>query len=419
MNPLQKVFYDKVTGMIHAKQSGMISLVAPGGTGKTYLACSILEHTFDTIMLAPTHKACSLYHNRGVECITIHRFLSAKRTYTADGEETYTFSKPFVKQLRAVLVDESSMISESMFKVFEELSEYLLVIFIGDDHQIPPVDEDHSIIFNNGIDTYTLTQNMRSRDSLSNHYLQLFRESVDTKRSPVIEMRTDVGYMLDDFKQGKDVVCLCYTNSKKNAYNKQIRQHLFTNGDSEPEEYYVKEKLVFSGFRATPSRRYHSNDIITIVELNRIEEYIPYERCKHQQQTKLLKKCDICNIKGHTNLGYDVDLWEVIDEYQTKWYMPRGERSKKKLNNLLNHRKQIVLSFPMNKRKDHWSNFYDWKDSYMPKLQYPYASTTHKAQGSEWDIVYVDLANMRIARDIQHKLSYTAVSRMKNEVRFL
>ena len=53
-------------------------------------------------------------------------------------------------------------------------------------------------------------------------------------------------------------------------------------------------------------------------------------------------------------------------------------------------------------------------------LRFPYASTIHKAQGSTFDEVLIDLGSFRVCDDpdVAARLLYVAISRAKHRVSF-
>lgn len=65
-----------------------------------------------------------------------------------------------------------------------------------------------------------------------------------------------------------------------------------------------------------------------------------------------------------------------------------------------------------------WKNFWYIKNILTPKVDYSYALTVHKSQGSQWEQVFVDLKSMYAIPNISKKLLYTAVSRAREKVSF-
>jgi hypothetical protein len=68
--------------------------------------------------------------------------------------------------------------------------------------------------------------------------------------------------------------------------------------------------------------------------------------------------------------------------------------------------------------REKWHYFYSKFNFYNSTLNYCYAMTVHKSQGSQYNTVVCDAKDINISRagPIGKKLLYTAVSRMVNEV---
>lgn len=141
----QEEFMNSVIDDYNNNRYGMKLLNAPAGTGKTTVAKELYTMPFSNniIFVAPTHKACGILEQsiRGV--ITVHKFLNAKPIYDQiTGDITFKFTKKEYKK-KIIIVDECSMINNEMFKLFKELSTENFIIFLGDDLQLPPIDNDN------------------------------------------------------------------------------------------------------------------------------------------------------------------------------------------------------------------------------------------------------------------------------------
>jgi ATP-dependent exoDNAse (exonuclease V) alpha subunit len=67
--------------------------------------------------------------------------------------------------------------------------------------------------------------------------------------------------------------------------------------------------------------------------------------------------------------------------------------------------------------RNEWHNYWFLRKMLMPDLEYTYAMTIHKAQGSQWPLVYVDIPRLYTFKD-GRRLIYTAVSRAQEKVTF-
>ena len=65
-----------------------------------------------------------------------------------------------------------------------------------------------------------------------------------------------------------------------------------------------------------------------------------------------------------------------------------------------------------------WEEYYKFKSTILPSIDYSYALTVHKSQGSEWDKVFVDIQNIKLNSKIseRNKLIYVGCSRAREKM---
>jgi len=128
-------------------------LIGPAGTGKTtllsVLCCNSSIHQDGILMLAPTGKARvrmeDIARRSSVENFNAHtiaQFLSRSKPPRYEGSTgRYCLTgKPGDKGPRTVIVDECSMLTEEMVAaLLESLSGVHRLIFVGDPRQLPPI----------------------------------------------------------------------------------------------------------------------------------------------------------------------------------------------------------------------------------------------------------------------------------------
>lgn len=393
-------------------------LDAPGGTGKTYFIKHLLNSNkhADIKVLAPTHKAAGLYKKSGIECETIHRFLSAERDINETTGDTYFKFKTPAEDYDLLVVDECSMISKDMYSELEKL---MNVLYVGDRRQLPPIGEKLSEVFLNNHTIHTFTINKRinaNPDSISAVYLSKFKDLVDNPEKKIqILNRASIEDVVNEFKNNNNTVVLGWTNSKVHSLNEQIRKSLF-NTDT-LEAFYPGEVLYFSGYRyISDSLKYYSSDEILVKKVKVTSLTLHYNRCPHQKIK--FKTCDTCGSKGRRITFHNIKFYEIEDSNKVTWLKPFSDEDEKNLKSIIAHYKAFCIK---KKDKHEWRLFYNFVDTYNPDIFYRYALTVHKSQGSQWKTVFVDINNIRLCRDqdLLAKLSYTAVSRFTDFVFFI
>lgn len=417
---------------------GCIVLNAPAGTGKTTVVKYLYNKIHNVRICAPTHKAKGvLIKGTNMFADTVHSFLGAKDNYNEEGEIYFKFSRSIDYKNFVIFVDECSMLTDEMVNEFKIISEKNLVIFVGDDLQLPPVSKEEPFEEDERIkpstisksflvdDKWQLIENMRSRAKRSTDMLQLAREACYANRMPdkmppqTVEavIKTFIDYQDTD----KTCIVLAYTNVKVNEYNKLIRSALFLkDSTSVLERFYVGEKLMFnSGYRTTNRSKnfdqkiykYYSSSIVEICELSKETLSIAYKSCGCKPDEFKRTRCRTHNYARGT---IDLEFYKIIDQNNVLWYQPVNSN---KFAPLAKQYKDICKATGSTAM---WRNYYQWIYLYNSDLRYEYASTIHKSQGSEWHTVFVDRNNLTrcASRNSLLKVNgyYTAISRMREEV---
>lgn len=121
-------------------RSEKISIIAGGpGTGKTYLTTELVKSfgpASRIILTAPTGKAAARLKERNhhAHCSTLHALLGI----TSNGEPLSL--NPFL-QADLIVVDEASMLDAKMMRLLlKSLPSGQRLVFLGDPHQLPPVE---------------------------------------------------------------------------------------------------------------------------------------------------------------------------------------------------------------------------------------------------------------------------------------
>jgi hypothetical protein len=311
------------------------------------------------------------------------------------------------------------MVNIKMFNKLQGLN--VLVIYVGDWNQLNPVKEGVSKVFE--LDKkFSLVENMRirnNRDSLSAMYLNEFKQGVIDPHKKITVNRIDLNFLVETFKTG-DCIILAWTNKQVQYWNNFIREKLFLKDvNAKLEKFYINEKLIFSGYRhINDDLKYYSSDIIDIKDLEEVKLKVPYVSCEcYEEVSNKIKKCDKCGIKGHYNKFAELDYYKIVDQNGIKWFIVK--------NNCLNKLKTIITEFKnyciIKKNVRYWKQYYEFRNMYNPDLRASYALTVHKAQGSEWHKVFVDVNNLRMNRNPEEssRLLYTAVSRYIDYVYFI
>lgn len=407
--------------------SKMSSLVGSAGTGKTYLTVQIVQKLIDAkiscAITAPTHKAAGVISNLLLEnkinanSKTIHSFLGIKPMIDyATGIESFVVDKKSKRTpVDVLLVDESSMISDELFElILEALASNFVryVIFVGDPNQLLPVNSSSSAVFEIK-NQYKLTQIVRqAKDSYIIKLANSIKEIIESKKYPPLDQF--LKYNLDDntkcFHNEESFVNDFYANEKwwdenkilatyKNrdvdGFNRQIRNHYWIEkGVMKPEVLRQGDSLRFlDGYSVNEITIYHNGQEIVLDYA--VKKY-------HEKLECYFWECKSANV-------IDQQIFRVIDPISEKTFND-------KLQFLANKAK--ITPFPA--RNEAWKIYYDVKNMFA-NVQYIYASTIHKLQGSTYETCYINvydlMTNNYMSLDEKYRLLYVAITRASKEIK--
>lgn len=375
------------------------------GTGKTYLVSRLVEQLVDedctVSVCAPTHKAVQVLSQQlggaPVQMQTLHSFLGLRLRPDDAGQYVLVPEGEQDHPAGVVIVDEASMIGRDEWVHIEASPYNLQWLFVGDPAQLPPVNEDPSP----ALDVPGPTLEEVHRQEADNPILDLatqirsddsvrFRSAYDDGSGVAITHNRD-GF-LDSILRAFDsevferdaayARVLAYRNKTVRRYNREIRAARY--GDDAP-QFEEDEWLV-----ATETW-YHDG-------------------------TAVLMNSEEVRVKSASIDTYEADDLSEWTVWTLKLRAPgRGmTRTAMVLHNDERERYEAELE----RRKDaavenarKWEQFYDLRERFA-RVDYAYASTVHKAQGSTFDTVFVDHRDLRACRGSERNaLLYVAVTR--------
>jgi len=188
----------KLKEFLKSKESGFFGVLGAGGTGKTYTICNLIEDKEDFIFLGATNKVVSvlgeglkkegIYVERN-KLKTVDSFLSFKMVKDHNNRTEIKHRLPKLDKIpKVIVIDEISLIRDSSLEYLLKLKGKRKFILIGDDRQIPPIEEKFyrnedgfkcSNIFKHLDYSYTLTiQNRQKTFSDLYSLINVFRSNM-------------------------------------------------------------------------------------------------------------------------------------------------------------------------------------------------------------------------------------------------
>lgn len=433
----------KFEKFLQDKDAWEMYITGPAGTGKTTKLSELLNYCMqediDAVVCAYTHKACNILAEKlpaGTPIATLHSLLRKRpmindqATKAKHIEVSRQHATPDMYQI--MFVDEFSMVGEqdymdiiTMQEPEDEDDPPMKVVYIGDLNQLPPVGDMQTIV-PHGEHWVKLTKIYRQAgDSELLDTLSTLVDMIQGAKPVPLEPNNNFirGVAIDEHykaNQEDDKVMLAYTNERVEILNASIA------GKEDPEH----NDVLFS-----PSTRQHylmDHEVppskIESIRLPYGDRELHFDS-KYKTLEYLVKMPHIKFMDVHTmDEGEDITIAYVFGHFQYKLMLEELKQQAAQSNRAIEKQhNQSARTWaganPTSKlaraRAKAWRNFLTFKECVLC-LDFPYAMTVHKSQGSTYDTVYIDAEDLyKCARkdfNLYLKLMYVAISRSSNLV---
>ena len=381
---------EQVQAIIESCRSNVLILTGGPGTGKTTTVNGIIhmlkKHGMDAILCAaPTGKASKrMKETTGEKAQTIHRTLEVK----SEGAYGFKFGKNEKAPLEgdAIIIDESSMIDmELMASVLKAIPEGMKLILVGDIDQLPSV-------------------------GCGN----VLHEMIDSNVVPIVRLKTIFrqaaeSQIIKNAHLINEGVVPSFKNNRNGDYffmdvdgmeQERIRDYIVTYVcDNLPRYYNVSadEIQVLAPMKKGPTGVWELNDYIQ----NRInppsttKQIIPCNDHLLRVGDKVMYTCN-----DYDKKIFNGDVGKIVSICLTQNEADDADED----NADESAKRGFVVDFDGNRVHFDLSKAQDFILAY--------ATTIHKSQGSEYDIVVMPLTTANYIM-LQRNLLYTAVTRAK------
>ena len=409
LNEDQRKAFQDVLNFVNDPVEKFHRISGGAGTGKSFfiaqVADNILKHSkqhnlTQVAVTATTNKAAAVLQqampHRAVDIDTIYAFMNLRvKNNFNDGTETIVPTKNWmVHDHTLIIIDEASMANKKLWKYLNDgTTNRCKILFVGDKNQLAPVKEPISPVYTTSMGESQLLTPVRNSNQPA--LMALCDQLVDTVKTGVFHPIKEVPGVIDfiDGEQMKGVLereysvenpykrVLCYRNQNVIEYNQFIKK---LRGFDKP--YNIGEVLTNNtSAELTNKLMMYTDQLVKVLDM---EE--PYD-------SKVI-------VPGHNIAMVDMNVQdiEVGTEYAvTCFWNP-------------NDKKEVMKYYSSNKN---WEKYFFIKDRF-PDLRSVAASTTHKAQGSTYDSVIVDLKDISRStnKDQTARLLYVALSRPRNHL---
>ena len=443
-SPTQKTAVeDFIRFFIGREEEGLFLLRGFAGTGKTSLVAAIVnalsELEYKVVLLAPTGRAAKVFAGySGHAAYTIHKKIYRQKSAT-DGEGIFNLGFNGVADT-LFLVDEASMISnsgeDSNFGtgcLLDDLMQYVYngknnrLVLIGDVAQLPPVGLEISPALDKGeleasyflgVTEVNLTDIMRQAEESGILYNATAIRSMIGRGDGDLSLK--VGGFPDVFRIGggelleeidscygkygeEETIVICRSNKRANRFNEGIRRTIlyreedFSSGD----RIMIVKNNYFWGADYDKIDFIANGDIATVRRAGRREELYGF----HFLRADL--KID----------GYEEELsaWVILDTLLSDYPALTYEQSRE----LYRRVEADYADVPLKRKRFEKVRTNEYYNALQVK--FAYAVTCHKAQGGQWDAVFIDQGWLPddVPGDEYWRWLYTAVTRARKRLYFI
>jgi hypothetical protein len=405
----QAAFID-VINFVKDPNARYMEISGGAGTGKTFfisqVADTILRHApedsklKEVVITATTNKAAAVISDAMPqhmgEIATIYGFLNlrVKEDMRTGVQSIIPTQKWTVHSNTFLIIDEDSMIDSDLFGYMgKALDRSCKILLVGDRNQLPPVKETISPIFKQGYPVSYLTKPVRNANqpalvALCEQAKQTVLTDVFTEIQPVpgvidfVDKDTLRGILEREFlNEDPTKRILAYTNERVIQYNQFVRD---LRGYTQP--YEVGEILTNNQAAELQGKeRLYTDQVVEVTRI--ISDF-------EDQKT----------LPGRPFRTIVLEVKDVVNKqsYEVAAFADPALRT------------AYLRDFANRKN---WEKYFLLKNLF-PDLRSVAASTTHKAQGSTYDMVIVDLADIGkcTIRSQTARMQYVALSRPKSRL---
>ena len=394
------------------------------GTGKTWGLAEVVkhcvEHELEYTVCAYTHKACGVIRYAlplNANISTLHSFLKKRPTINDEATKAQhvevSRQHGKAKKTNILIIDEYSIVGERDVMSIREIEPPPKILWLGDEHQLPPVDDMQSVS-PYGPYQLTLTKRWRTGDDspLQVPLDQLISFIEGAPPEPLVDNSCFIRGrdLLLAYKRDPSIV-LAFTNRAVQDWNSRIE------GKTQPEpgdllfcpttrlQYTMREV----GHHPTEIKQAFGTSTLQLGSKYRTLEHLIDSGYSFMDVEDSYGEHTVCYIFGH----------QAYNDKKTELKQAAAAANKAIEGNAREWSQQNPNAAKTRTRAKAWRDFLSFNENVVC-LDFPHAMTVHKSQGSTYKTVYVDTQDIGIAAKMNYslylKLMYVAFSRASNKV---
>lgn len=404
-------------------------LCGAGGTGKTFAMKYIInncKYAFSVIKAcAPTHKACRVLENSiGINVDTIQSTFGFRpdmklEEFDADNPKFAPIGNAKIEAARLLIIDEASMLNKSLMNYIYKncKNNQIKIILLGDTSQLPPVNESKSIAFEYCKQILYLKEIIRQKSTNpATALLEMLRQDIKNKTFNFIEYvykhkglsnfnENNEGFAICSKEQFKLMIANSFSDENFTKDVDLCRIVAYTNNRVSYWNNYIRGEIINN----------HQNAIILKDDL-----IMSYDTIVDEFMSPILYNSEEYIIKSIVDYvspdynfkGYLIQFQMIHGGFTTKPIFIIDHKDRDTIYKYMNIRNEL-LSAARNSsaanRVSNWKAYYNFIKTHLlltnivertgkilfPRnLDYGFAITAHRAQGSTYNTVFVDLYDM-------------------------
>ena len=460
LNVDQRKAFDKLCDFLMSPDDSVYVIKGWAGTGKTYCVSLFVKYVLEIVyptknwykiaVTGPTNKSVRVIkktsgiRNPRVTFQTTHKLLGLKEKITMDGKQEFTNDgdfKPSINSTKLLIIDEVSMLNDDLFEKILEYRGKTKIICMGDPAQIPPVGRPDCIPFREElaesykIKTVELRTIMRQKEGNAIIDSSVAIRSNIGSPHPQVEPITN----LNEKGEGIEFLNLNSPETRRD-FSERLKEYFKTDRFAKDSEYAKiiawRNKTVDTmngiirnviyGEEARTSKILLGEKLIAnnpviqegYVVLNTNEEFtVTAFDVKTDNLRFMISKNPDDEPVDLTIKYYDTDVVYISDnDEEIKVGIEiLHEDSEVEFNKFAN----VLRLRAIEKRgaDKSWLHYYNFLRRYAD-VNFAYAITAHKSQGSTYNTTFVleDDINMNLDVVERNRIKYTAYTRASKKV---
>ena len=364
----------------------------------------------DPILLtATTHKAARVLSDfTQMPASTIHSALGLRvfTDYRTGDLKISRTDNSVVISNALIVIDECSMANDALIKIIRSQICNSKIIWVGDQHQLKPVKSRPVNLFDDAVTNSEVV------------VCELTETVRQAKHNPIISLASKVKEVIQS--EGAEIPVIESEEPHiqvldRGDFLQKIREHFSGDPDIDHARIVVwrnthvvnYNELVHKKIRGA-QEYFEPNDIVISADMIDTGAY-QQTRSIAANTEDMLRLDQVSNSRELTFGDYPVsfNVWEATN-------ITRGTKV-----NLLVPQSRAVAEKVLKslKSEKNWFSYYALKNS-MADLRHPYAITAHKAQGSTYDVVFIDLQDIFTNKNYEEikRLLYVAITRARDKI---